>query len=68
MVYYSILKLSPSRTKLAPILYNLYSNNVVNSFKYAKVKMYADDLTIYAIIKNDNERIYLQTDSNNLAC
>ena len=31
---------------------------------YAKVKMYADDLTIYAIIKNDDDRINLSFKMN----
>ena len=30
--------------------------------------MYADDLTIYAIIKNDDDRIKLQNELNNLVC
>ena len=53
-------------TKLAPILYNLYCNDIVKNFKYAKVKMYADDLTIYVIIKNDDDRSKLQNELNNL--
>ena len=57
----------PQETKLAPILYNLYCNDIVNNFKYAKVKMYTDDLIIYAIIKNDDDRIKLQNELNNLA-
>ena len=56
----------PQGTKLAPILCNLYCNDIVNNFKYAKVKMYADDLTIYAITKNDDDRIKLQNELNNL--
>ena len=59
---YPVTSSVPQGTKLAPILYNLYCNDIVNNFKYAKVKMYADDLTIYAIIKNDNDRIKLQNE------
>ena len=47
-------------------MYNLYCNNIVNNFKYAKVKIYADDLTIYTIIKNNDDRIKLQNELNNL--
>ena len=47
-------------------MYNLYCNDIVNNFKYAKVKMYADDLTIYAVIKNDDDRVKLQNELNYL--
>ena len=63
---YPVTSSVPQGTKLAPILYNLYCNAIVNNFKYAKVKMYAHDLTIYAIIKNDDDRIKLQNELNNL--
>ena len=45
---------------------NLYCNDIVNNFTYAKVKIYADDLTIYAIIKNYDDRIKPQNQLNNL--
>ena len=32
----------------------------------AKVKLHADDLTVYAIINNDDDRIKLQNELNNL--
>ena len=54
---YPVTSSVPQGTKLAPILYNLYCNDIVNNFKCAKVKMYADDLTIYVIIMNDDDRI-----------
>ena len=63
---YPVTSSVPKGTKLAPILYNLYCNDIVNNFKYAKVKMYAVDLTIYAIIKNDDDRIKLQNELNDL--
>ena len=47
----------PQGTKLAPILCNFYCIDIVKNFKYAKVKMYADDLTIYAIINNNDDRL-----------
>ena len=36
----------PQGTKLAPLLHILYANDIANIFKFAKVKIYADDLTI----------------------
>ena len=38
----------------------------MQNFKFAKVKMYADDLTVYAIVNNINDRIKLQNELNNL--
>ena len=31
-------------------------------FNFARIKMYADDLTIYASINNDNDRIELENE------
>ena len=53
-------------SKLGPLLYILYANDIMQNFKFAKVKMYADDLTIYAIVNNINDRIKLQNELNNL--
>ena len=63
---YPVTSSVPQGTKLAPILYNLYCNDIVNNFKYTKVKIYADDLIIYAITKNDDDKIKLQNELNNL--
>ena len=38
----------------------------MQNFKFAEVKMYADDLTVYAIVNNINNRIKLQNELNNL--
>ena len=38
----------------------------MQNFNFAKVKMYADDLTVYAIVNNINDRIKLQNELNNL--
>ena len=35
-------------------------------FKYVKIKMYADDVTIYAIADNPNDHKLIQNDLNNL--
>ena len=54
---YPVINSIHKGTKLVPILYNLCCNEIVDNFKYAKVKVYADYFTIYAIIKNDDYRI-----------
>ena len=33
--------------KLGLLLYILYANDIMQNFKFAKVKMYADDLIVY---------------------
>ena len=37
-------------TKLSPLLFIFSINDIINNFKFAKVRMYADDLTIYAVV------------------
>ena len=58
---YPVTSSVPLGTKLATILRNLYCNDTVNdtvnNVAYAKVKTCADDLTIYAIIKNDDDKV-----------
>ena len=53
-------------SKLGPLLFILYANNIMQNFKFAKIKMYADDLTVYAVVNNVNDRIKLQNELNNL--
>ena len=38
----------------------------MQNFKFAKVKMYADDLTVYALVHTINDRIKLQNELSNL--
>ena len=45
-------------------IYDLYSNDIADVLKIAKLKIYADDLTVYTIINNNNDRIKLQNDLN----
>ena len=56
----------PQGSKLGLWLYILYANDIMQNFKFAKVKMYADNLTVYAIANNINDRIKLQNELNNL--
>ena len=39
----------------------------MQNFKFAKVKMYADNLTVYAVVNNVNDRIKLRNELNNLS-
>ena len=38
----------------------------MQNFKFAKVKMYADNLTVYAVVNNVNDKIKFQNELNNL--
>ena len=38
----------------------------MQNLKFAKVKMHADDLTIYAVVNNINDKVKLQNELNNL--
>ena len=38
----------------------------MQNFKFAKVKMYANDLTVYAVVDNVNDGIKLQNELKNL--
>ena len=49
---------------LAPLLHTLYANDIVKIFKYAKLLMYADDISIHAIINNDVHRDALHCELN----
>ena len=42
--------------------YMLFTNDLVEVFSFAKVKIYTNDLTIYANIKCDNDRQTFQHD------
>ena len=37
-------------------MYIIFANDNAELFTFAKVKMYADDLTMYAVINNENDR------------
>ena len=54
----------PQGSKLGFLLYILYANDITQNFKFAKVKMYADDLTVYAVVNSFNDRIKFQNELN----
>ena len=61
-----VISTVPQGSKLRHLLYILYANDIMQNFKFAKVKMYAENLTVYAVVNNVNDRIKLQTELNNL--
>ena len=63
---YPVISSTPQGSKLAPLLYVLYANDISTMFKYIKIKMYADDVTTYAIADNPNDHKLIQSDLNNL--
>ena len=63
---FDVFSFVPLRSKLSSLMYISYSNDIADVLKFAKVKMYADGLTVYAIINNNNNRIKLQNDLNQL--
>ena len=51
---------------MAPLLYILYANDTSKIFQYIKIKMYADDVTLYAIADYPNDHKLIQNDLINL--
>ena len=64
--YFPLTSSVPKCSELRPIFYILYANDLANTFRYAKIKMYTDDLTIYALINNESDKNILQTELDKL--
>ena len=45
-------------------MYIIYANDVGDIFNFANIKMYADDLIIYAAVNNETDRKTLQFELN----
>ena len=61
-----VLSSVPQGTKLGPLLFILIIIDIVNNFKFAKVIMYADELTIYAVVNNFKDKEILLLELNEL--
>ena len=51
---------------MGPLLYNIiiYVNDIADIFKFANIKIYADDLVIYAAVNYVSDRKTLQFELN----
>ena len=65
-VIFSVISLVPQGSKTGPLFYILCANDLAYIFKFAKLKMYADDLSIYAAVNNYKDYLKLQYDLNEL--
>ena len=53
--FFNITSSVPLGSILGPLMYIIFANDIAELFTFAKVKMYADDLTIYAVINRPND-------------
>jgi hypothetical protein len=65
-VHFPVESSVPQGTKLGPLMFILFANDLVKLFKFAKVKMYADDISLYATINSNADRIKFQNELNEL--
>ena len=63
---FPVINSVPQGSKTGPLFYILYANDLANIFKFAKLKMYADDLSIYAAVNDYEDYLKLQYDLNEL--
>ena len=52
---YPVLSSVPQGSCLGLYLYVLFINDVIRIFKFAKLVMYVDDMSLYAVINNKND-------------
>lgn len=52
----------PQGAHLAPILFNIYMNDVAECFRYCSFLMYADDIKIFLSIRDSNSTDMMQSD------
>ena len=57
---FNVSSFVPHSSKLGPLLYILFRNDITQIFNFSSIKMYADD--IYASINNNNDRNELQNE------
>ena len=56
---FSVISSVPQGSKTGPLFYILYANDLASIFKFAKLNMYADDLSIYAAVNNYEDYLKL---------
>ena len=61
---YIVTSSVPQSLKLAPLLYILYTNDIAKKIKFTKVKIYVDDLTIVAVVNNNEDKNKFQNELN----
>ena len=63
---FPVISSVPQGSKTGPVLYSIYANDLAYIFKFVKLKMYADDLSIHAAVNNYEDYLKLQFDLNEL--
>ena len=63
---FNITSSVPQGSILGPLMYIIFANDIAELFTFAKVKIYADDLTIYAVINNENDGYAFQKELDKL--
>ena len=51
-------------TKLGPLMYILFVNDIFKLFKFVKIKIYADDISLYAVVNTPADKIAVQNELN----
>ena len=57
----------PQGSHLGPLFFIVYTNNIIECFKNSKFLLYADDLKVYRLIKDQSDCLSLQEDLKRLS-
>ena len=63
---FPVISSVPQGSKTGPLFYILYANDLANTFKFAKLKMYADEIFINVAVNNHEDHLKLQYNLNEL--
>lgn len=64
--FHNVTSSVPQGSILAPLLFAVYINDLALTLQHSKLKLYADDLTLYRITDNMHDSSLLQQDLNTL--